>query len=138
LSDSTGKPPVIPNSSVPVFKFENSLVPASRVPTPLIPVFHIIFHINLIKNSFRQGSPLGITDKSPRQSSPAGIIDKSPRQAQLLKIIKTGITGVGTSEFGIPETGITGVGTRGAGKSVFRDNWSALDSTSSHRNHFFF
>jgi hypothetical protein len=33
-----GKPPVIPVSSVPVFKFENSLVPASRVPRPVIPV----------------------------------------------------------------------------------------------------
>jgi hypothetical protein len=32
------KPPVIPVSSVPVFKFENSLVEASRVPTPVTPV----------------------------------------------------------------------------------------------------
>jgi hypothetical protein len=44
-----GKPPVIPVSSVSVFKFENSLVPASRDPTPVIPVFYIIFHINLTK-----------------------------------------------------------------------------------------
>jgi hypothetical protein len=33
-----GKPPVIPDSSVPVFKFENFFVPASRVPKPVIPV----------------------------------------------------------------------------------------------------
>jgi hypothetical protein len=57
--ENFGKPPVIPVSNVPVFKFENSLVPASRVPTPVIPVsvipvFRIIFHINLIKNSSRQ------------------------------------------------------------------------------------
>jgi hypothetical protein len=56
-----GKTPVIPVSSVPVFKFENSLVPSSRVPTLVIPVIHIIFHINLIKKSSRQGPPLGTT-----------------------------------------------------------------------------
>jgi hypothetical protein len=44
---SDGKPPVTPVSSGPVFKFENSLVPASRVPTPVIPVFQIIFHIKV-------------------------------------------------------------------------------------------
>jgi hypothetical protein len=71
LESKKGKPSVIPVSSVPVFKFENSLFPASRVPTPVIPVsvipvFHIIFHINLIKKSSRQGPPTGITDKSPR------------------------------------------------------------------------
>jgi hypothetical protein len=73
----------------------------------------------LIKKSFRQGPPASTTGKSRWQ-------------AQLLKIIKTGIAGVGTrgartSEFGITETGITGVGTRGAGTrgagtSEFRDN----------------
>jgi hypothetical protein len=80
-----GKPSVIPVSSVPVFKFENS--------TPVIPIFYIIFHINLIKKSSRQGSlagitgkssqkgsSAGITDKIPRQGPPAGITDKSPRQ----------------------------------------------------------
>jgi hypothetical protein len=59
----------------------------------------------LIKKSFRQGPPAGTTGKSCRQ-------------AQLLKIIKTGITGVGTrgagtSEFGITETGITETGITG-------------------------
>jgi hypothetical protein len=108
LDDEDGKPPVIPVLSVPVFRFENSLVPASRVPMPVsvIPVFHIIFHINLIKKRSRQGPPAGITDKYPR------ITDQSPRQAQLLKFIKTGIT----------ETGITGVGTRGAETNKFRGN----------------
>jgi hypothetical protein len=101
---------IIKVSSVPVLKFENSLVPASRVPPPVIPVsvipgFHIIFHINLIKKSSRQGPPA------------AGITDKSP--------------GRGCWKTGITETGITGVGTRGAGTSEFRDNcnwvtWSAL------------
>jgi hypothetical protein len=81
-----GKPPVIPVSSVPVFKFENSLVPASRVPTPVISVsviavFHIIFHIYLIKKSFQQGPPAGTTGKSSRQRPPAGITDKSRQQA---------------------------------------------------------
>jgi hypothetical protein len=59
--------------------------------------------------------------------APASITDKSRQQAQLLKIIKTGITGVGTrgagtSEFRIIEIGITGVQTRDAGTSEFRDN----------------
>jgi hypothetical protein len=106
LQQKFGKPPVIPVSRVPIFKLENLLVSASRVPTLVIPVFHIIFHINLIKKSFRQRLPAGITDKSPAgitNKSPgpplAGNTDKSPRQVQLLKIIKTGIT----------ETGITGV-----------------------------
>jgi hypothetical protein len=74
-----GKPPVIPISSVPVFKFENSLFSASRVPTPVIPVFHIIFHINLIKKSFRQGPPAAITDKSPWQGPPAGTTVKNDK-----------------------------------------------------------
>jgi hypothetical protein len=38
MSVAEGKPTVIPVSSVPVFKFENSLVPAPRVPTPVMPV----------------------------------------------------------------------------------------------------
>jgi hypothetical protein len=66
----SGKPPVIPVSSDPVFKFENSLISASPVPTPVIPVsvvpvFHLLFHIKLTKKSSRQGPPAGITDKSP-------------------------------------------------------------------------
>jgi hypothetical protein len=77
---------VPPVSNVQVFKFENSLVPASRVPTPVIPVsvipvFHIIFHINLIKKSFLQGPLAGTTGKSFRQGPPAGITDKSRQQA---------------------------------------------------------
>jgi hypothetical protein len=63
-----GKPPVIPVSSVPVFKFDNSLVPASRVPTAVIPVLHIIFHTNWIKKSSRQGPSAGTTVKNYKHS----------------------------------------------------------------------
>jgi hypothetical protein len=72
-----GKPPVIPVSSVPVFKFDNSLVSASRVPTPVIPVLQIIFHINLIKKSSRQGPLAGTTGKSTWQGPPAGTTFKN-------------------------------------------------------------
>jgi hypothetical protein len=76
------------------YKSENSLVPATRVPTPVIPVsvipvFHIIFLINLIKKSSRQGPLAGTTGKSSRQGcrqalltrAPASITEKSSRQA---------------------------------------------------------
>jgi hypothetical protein len=67
-----GKPPVIPVSSVPVFKFDNSFVSASRVSTPVNPNLQIIFHINLIKKSSRQGPLAGITGKSSWQGPLAG------------------------------------------------------------------
>jgi hypothetical protein len=73
-------------------QFLNLKIHVSRVPTPVISVSVIpVFHINIW-----QGPPAGITEKSPLQGPPAGI-----------KIIKTGITVVGT---------------RGAGTSEFRDN----------------